>query len=209
LHRNGLSPVAPCGCENCKKQQNIEGHIYRLYLASPYQLDKDCLPYELDVLNRSYEVTDSPYSFQKACQWVDEVYPICDSLIHNELATAINTDLVFGKKPEDNYAKDADEQGRVVIREQNYQTFDVVPYRFVDLVEEDYRKYRTHHISISAGAFREARNLGNILLRHGKLTLTNRKGKTNIAKLPFSTINAKYSFEMGLEPDQEAISNVM
>jgi hypothetical protein len=76
-------------------------------------------------------------------------------------------------------------------------------------VEEDYRKYRTHHISISAGAFREARNLGNILLRHGKLTLTNRKGKTNIAKLPFSTINAKYSFEMGLEPDQEAISNVM
>ncbi|MGB9596576.1 MAG: CRISPR-associated helicase Cas3' [Candidatus Poribacteria bacterium] len=209
LHRNGFSPIAPCGCENCKKRQNIEGHIYKLYLASPYQRDKDCLPYESRVLNRSFDVIESPYSFQDACKWVDEVYPDCEPLIHHEMDTAIQTDIVFGKKPEENYAKDADEQGRVVIREQNYQTVEVVPYKFVNLVEEDYREYRSHHISISAGSFREARNLGIVLLRYGKLSLTTRKGKTKIVELPFLTINSKYSFEVGLEPDQEAISNIM
>lgn len=209
LHRNGFSPIAPCGCEICNKRRNIEGHIYRLYLAPPYQRDKDCRPYGLDVLNRSYEVIESPYSFQGACKWVDLVYPEIDHLIHHELDKAIQTDIVFGKKPEENYAKDADEQGRVVIREQKYQTVEVVPYEFADLVEEDYLKYKSHHISISAKAFREARNLGIVLLRYGKLAFTTRKGKTKIVQLPFLTINSKYSFEVGLEPDQEVISNII
>lgn len=203
LHRNGFSPIAPCGCKNCKQRQDMDGHIYRLYLASPYQRDKDCLPYELNVLNRSYEVIESPYSFQDACKWVDFVYPEIEPLIHHELDKAIQTDLVFGKKPEDNYAKDTDEQGRVIIREQNYQTFDVVPLEFASKVEDDYHKYKTHHVSISAVAYILAMKSGIIYPRKGEIKITNRDGKSNIKEIPFLTINAKYSFEIGLEPDQE------
>jgi len=209
LHRNGWNPVAPCGCIHCEQRQDFYDYIYKLYIAPLYQRDKDCLPYESDILHRSWEAIKSPYSFHDACKWVDEVYPECEPLIHHEMAKAIQTDLVFGKKPEDNYAKDADEQGRVVIREQNYQTFDVVPLEFADLVEDDYRKHKTHHISISASAYIQAIKSNMIFPREGELKLTNRKGKQVVKKIQFRVINAKYSFDIGVEPDQEAISNIL
>ena len=209
LHRNGWNPVVPCGCKHCEQRQDFYDYIYKLYIAPPYQRDKDCLPYESDILHRSWEAIGSPYSFHDACKWVDEVYPECEPLIHHEMAKAIQTDLVFGKKPEDNYAKDTDEQGRVVIREQNYQTFDVVPLEFVDKVEDDYHKYKTHHVSISAVAFILAMKSGIIYQRKGEIKLTNRKGKSSIKEIPFLTINAKYSFDIGIEPEQEAISSII
>jgi CRISPR-associated endonuclease/helicase Cas3 len=209
LHRNGWNPVAPCGCKHCEQRQDFNDYIYKLYIAPPYPRDKDCLPYESDILHRSWEAIGSPYSFHDACKWVDEVYPECEPLIHHEMAKAIQTDLVFGKRPEENYAKDADEQGRVVIREQNYQTFDVVPLEFVEKVEGDYRKYKTHHVSISAVAFILAMKSGIIYQRKGKIKLTNRKGKSSIKEIPFLTINAKYSFDIGIEPEQEAISSII
>jgi len=209
LHRNGWLPNAPCGCKICDQNHNIENHIYRLYIAPPYQDKNACLPYELEILERSWEAVKSPYSFYDACKWVDEVYPERESLKHTEIAKAIQQDMVFGKKPEENYAKDTDEQGRIVIRERQYLTFDVVPYEFLSLVEEDYRQYRTHHVSINAGTFFEAMKRNIIFKQEGDIGFTTRKGKIIVKKIPFLTINAKYSFDIGIEIDEEAISNLL
>ena len=127
LHRKGESPG-----------QN--GYAHRMYIAPTYENEKACLPYDLDILQRSWKVFGQQYTFQNACKWVNDVYPESTSLMHSELAKAIDTDIVFGKKPQDNYGEDAEEEGHVVIRKKNYQTYDVGPYEFVECVEEDYRK---------------------------------------------------------------------
>ena len=115
LNRKGVSPFR-------------DGYTYRLYLMPAYEDKRACLPYEPDILQRSWDAIGGLYTFRDACAWVDAVYQESQPLMHNELSTAIHTDLVFGKRPQDNYAGETDEEGRVVIREQQYQTYDVVPY---------------------------------------------------------------------------------
>ncbi len=206
LHRNGWSPVAPCGSGRCQSCTRLQGHVYRFYLAPPYEDEKACLPYEQGVLLRSWDAVGEEYSFQKACGWVDTVYPESDSLIHHELATAISKDIVFGNRPADNYGESIEEKGKVVIREQRYQTYAVVPLEFAGSVEEDYHQHKTHHLNISARAL-WALGKDNIYKRYGNLRFTNRKGEERIKQIPFSVVNAKYSFEIGLEFGQEATSN--
>ena len=139
---------------------------------------------------------------------MDAVYPKSDSLSHHELTVAISKDTVFGNRPADNYGESLEETGKVVIREQRYQTCEVVPMKFMGIVEEDYRKYKTHHLSISARA-RWALGKDKFCLRYGSLQLTNRKGKQYIKQIPFLVVNAKYSFETGLELSEEAVSNML
>ncbi|RKU23502.1 hypothetical protein C6499_18335 [Candidatus Poribacteria bacterium] len=196
LHRKGESPIQ-------------DGYAHRMYIAPPYENEKACLPYELDILQRSWEVFTECYTFQNACDWVNTVYPESTSLMHAELSEAIDTDLVFGKKPQDNYGEDTEEEGRVVIRKKNYQTYDVVPYEFVGTVEEDYRNYKTHHLSISEGVFRVACVEEKILPRKAIQKLTNRHGKTREIKIRFKAIQSRYTFEVGLELDEEAIPNIL
>ena len=141
LNRKGETPI------------DEQGNTYRLYLMPAYEEERACLPYEPDILQRSWDAIGDLYTFQDACTWVDAVYQECQPLMHNELSIAIHTDLVFGKRPQDNYAGETEEEGRVVIREQRYQTYDVVPSEFAGSVAEDYRKFKSHHLSISAGAF--------------------------------------------------------
>ena len=149
------------------------------------------------------------YTFQNACDWVNVVYPESTSLMHAELSEAIDTDLVFGKKPQDNYGEDTEEAGRVVIRKKNYQTYDVVPYEFAEIVEEDYRKYKTHYLSISEWVFHIARVNERILSREATQRLTNRQGRTREIKIRFKVIQSRYTFEVGLELDEEAIPNIL
>ena len=218
LHRKGGSP-----------QQN--DYVHRMYIAPPYKSENACLPYELDILQRSWKALGQHYTFQNACDWVNKVYPDSPSLMHAELLEAIDTDLVFGKKPQDNWGDDIEEEGRVVIRKKNYQTYDVVPYEFAEIVEEDYRKYKTHYLSISERVFHIARKNERILSREGiqKLAnrqvccqvtdalarceasqkLTNRQGKAPETKIPFKAIKSRYKFEVGLELDEEAIPNLL
>lgn len=196
LHRKGESPV-----------QN--GYVHRMYIAPPYASEKACLPYDLDILQRSWEAFEQHYTFQNACKWVNDVYPESTSLMHSELAKAIDTDIVFGKKPQDNYGEDVEEEGHVVIRKKNYQTYDVVPYEFVECVEENYRNYKTHYLSISEGIFRVALRENKILPRKAIQKLTNRQGKTRKIKIGFKVIQSRYTFEVGLELDEEAIPNIL
>ena len=196
LHRKGESPIQ-------------DGYVHRMYIALPYENEKACLPYELDILQRSWEVFTERYTFQNACDWVNIVYPESTSLMHAELSEAIDTDLVFGKKPQDNYGEDIEEEGRVVIRKKNYQTYDVVPYEFAGIVEEDYRKYKAHHLSISERVFHTARVNERILSREATQKLTNRQEKTREIKIPFKAIKSRYTFEVGLELDEEAIPNIL
>ena len=195
LHRKGESP-------------NQDGYLHRMYIAPPYKNEKACLPYDLDILQRSWEVFGQHYTFQNACDWVNVVYPESPSLMHSELAIAIDTDIVFGKKPQDNYGEDVEEEGHVVIRKKNYQTYDVVPYEFVECVEEDYRKYKSHYLSVSEWIFHIARVKEKILPREATQRLTNRQGKTREIKIRFKAIQSRYTFEVGLELDEEAISNI-
>ena len=98
-----------------------------------YEDEKACLPYEPDILRKSWNEIGDRYTFDEACKWVNAVYQECEPLIHTELSAAIHNDLIFGKKPRDNYAGKTEEEGRVVIREQNYRTYDVVPHEFADI----------------------------------------------------------------------------
>ena len=195
LHRKGESP-------------NQDGYVHRMYIAPPYKNEKACLPYDLDILQRSWEVFGQHYTFQNACDWVNVVYPESPSLMHSELAIAIDTDIVFGKKPQDNYGEDVEEEGHVVIRKKNYQTYDVVPYEFVECVEEDYRKYKSHYISVSEWIFHIARAKEKILPREATQRLTNRQGRTREIKIRFRAIKSLYTFEVGLELDEDAIPNI-
>ena len=196
LHRKGEATIQ-------------DGYVHRMYIAPPYKNEKACLPYDLDILQRSWEVFGQHYTFQNACEWVNDVYPESTSLMHSELAIAIDTDIVFGKKPQDNYGEDVEEEGHVVIRKKNYQTYDVVPYEFVECVEEDYRKYKTHYLSVSDRVFHIARAKDKILTRFASQKLTNRQGKTREIEIPFKAIQAGYSFEVGLELDEEAVPNLL
>lgn len=196
LHRKGESP-------------RDGDNVYRMYVAPPYDDEKACLPYEADILRRSWETLGHRYTFQNACEWVNAVYTDSRPLMHYELSKAIVTDLVFGKKPQDNYGRDIAEEGRVVIRLQKYQTYEVVPYEFVDVVQQSYRHYKAHHLSISERAFRFAYSQRKILRRKAKQQLTNRQGNTREIELPFNAIQARYTFEVGLELDEEAIPNLL
>ena len=196
LNRKGVSPFR-------------DGYTYRLYLMPAYEDKRACLPYEPDILQRSWDAIGGLYTFRDACAWVDAVYQESQPLMHNELSKAINTDLVFGKRPQDNYAGETDEEGRVVIREQRYQTYDVVPYEFVEIVEQDYGHYKAHHLSISEGAFRVARSRDKILPRKAPQKLTNRQGKTREVEIPFKAIQALYTFDVGLQLEEEVVSNFL
>lgn len=196
LHRKGESP-------------RDGDNVYRMYVAPPYEDEKACLPYEQEILQRSWETLGHRYTFQNACEWVNTVYTEYRPLIHTELSKAILTDLVFGKKPQDNYGEDIAEEGHVVIRLPKYQTYEVVPYEFVDVVQQDYRHYKAHHLSISEGAFRFAYSQRKILQRKAKQQLTNRQGNTREIEFPFNAIQTRYTFEVGLELDEDAIPNLL
>ena len=194
---------------NRKGESPIQGsYVHRMYITPPYENEKACLPYDLDILKRSWEVFGQHYTFQDACDWVNVVYPESPSLMHSELAIAIDTDIVFGKKPQDNYGEDVEEEGHVVIRKKNYQTYDVVPYEFVECVEQDYRNYKSHYLSVSEWIFHVARVKEKILSREATQKLTNRQGRTREIKIRFKAIQSRYTFEVGLELDEEAISNI-
>ena len=199
LNRKGEAPV-----------DEQTGYIYRLYLMPAYDDERACLPYEPDILQKSWEAIGELYTFQDACEWVDTVYQDSPPLMHNELSSAIHTDLVFGKRPQDNYAGEAEEEGRVVIREQRYQTYDVVPLEFAELVVEDYQKFKNYHLSISAGAFWRAKKENQLYPREGRLELNNRRtGSSTINQIPFTAINANYTFDIGLEIDLAQPANIL
>ena len=196
LHRKG---EYPCN----------DRYIHRMYIAPPYKDEKISLPYDQEILQRSWEVVGQHYTFQSACDWVNAVYPDSTLLMHSELSKAIDADLVFGKKPQDNYGENVEEEGHVVIRKQNYQTYDVVPYEFAENVEDNYQNYKAHYLSISEWIFRRALRQDKILPRKGTQILTNRQGRTREIKVPFKAIKSRYTFEVGLELDEEVISNIL
>lgn len=187
-----------------------EGYTYRLYLMPAYEDEGACLPYEPDILQESWEAIGDLYTFQDACEWVDEVYQECPELMHKDLSSAIDTDLVFGKRPKDNYAGENDEEGRIVIRERRYQTYDVVPYKFVGTVKKDYRNFKSHHLSISRRAFWEASKNDQLHCRTSTLEFNNqRTGSSTINQIPFTAINASYTFDIGLEIDLAQPTNIL
>ena len=186
------------------------GYTHRLYLMPAYEDEWACLPYEPDILQRSWDGIGELYTFQDACEWVDAVYQESPPLMHNELSSAIHTDLVFGKRPQDNYAGEIEEEGRVVIREQRYQTYDVVPLKFEESVVENYQKFKGHHLSISAGAFWKAKEENQLYPRKGRLEFNNRRTRgSRINLIPFTVINADYTFDIGLEIDLEQSTNML
>ena len=195
LHRKGQYP-----------QDN--GYLHRMYISPSYENENACLPYDQDILLRSWKVFGQHYTFQNACEWVNVVYPESLSLMHAELLEAIDTDLVFGKKPQDNYGENV-EEGHVVIRKSNYQTYNVVPYKYLDIVEKDFKKYKAHHLSISDRVFRIALSQNRILPQEATQRLTNRQGGTREIRMRFNAIQSRYTFEVGLELDEDAIPNIL
>ena len=213
LHRNGWKIDAPCGherCRTCAPERNIDHSTYRLYLMPPYEDEKACLPYEPDLLWKSWNVIGDLYTFTEACEWVNAVYQECPKLMHTELSKAIHNDLIFGKKPQDNYAGEKDEEGRVVIREQKYRTYDVVPMEFEKEVINDYKEFKNYHLSIPSWAFWKAEKGNQLYPREGKLEISNPKTKKSTThQIPFTAIHADYNFHIGLPVGLEKPTNMM
>ena len=182
LNRKGESP-------------HRKDYVYRMYIAPPYDTEKACLPYDINVLQRSWDTFGQLYTFQNACDWVNAVYTECRPLMHTELSKAISTDLVFGKKPQDNYGS----EGCVLLRLPKYQTYDVVPSEFVEDVRQDYQQHKAHHLIISDRVFGIARREGQISEHKASQKLMNRQGKTRKIEIPFKEIQAPYTFDIGLE----------
>ena len=212
LHRNGWKIDAPCGydrCRTCDQDRDVDHSTYRLYLMPAYEDEKACLPYESDILCKSWNVIGDRYSFTEACKWVNAVYQECPALMHTELSKAIHNDLIFGKKPQDNYAKEKDEEGRVVIREQNYRTYDVVPIEFERKVINNYKEFKNYHLSIPSWAFWKAKNDNQLQFKKGKLEIKNWKtNKITTDQIPFAVIHADYSFDIGLSVGLEKPTNI-
>ncbi len=214
LHRNGWNIDAPCGydrCRTCDQDRDVNHSTYRLYLMPPYEDEKACLPYEPDILGKSWNVIGDRYTFADACKWVNEVYQDCPVLMHTELSKAIHNDLIFGKKPQDNYAGEKAEEGRVVIREQKYRTYDVVPYdEFAEIVKQDYREFKNYHLSIPSWAFWKAEKGNQLHLKEGKLEIRNPKTKKSTThQIPFTVIHADYNFDIGLPVGLEKPTNMI
>ena len=214
LHRNGWKIDAPCGydrCRTCDQNRDVEHSTYSLYLMPAYEDEKACLPYEPDILRKSWNEIGDRYTFAEACKWVNKVYQECPELMHTELSKAIHNDLIFGKKPQDNYAGKTAEEGRVVIREQNYRTYDVVPHgEFAEIVEQDYREFKNYHLSIPSWAFWKAEKGNQLHPREGKLEISNPKTKKSTThQIPFTVIYADYNFDIGLPVGLEKPTNMM
>ena len=189
LNRKGESPF-----------NDQTGHTYRLYLMPAYEDERACLPYEPDILQKSWNAIGDMYTFADACMWVDAVYQEHPPLGHKELSDAMGYDLIFGKRPQDNYAEENEAQGRVVIREQRYQTYDVVPVKFRESVIKDYREFKRHNLSISAGVYRKAEMENKIEPQEAILEIhTHGTQEKRISSIPFTTIDKDYTFEIGLE----------
>ena len=213
LHRNGWKIDAPCGyerCRTCAPERNIDHSTYRLYLMPPYEDERACLPYELDILQKSWDVIGDLYTFPEACKWVNNVYQEWPELMHTELSKAIHNDLIFGKKPQDNYAGEKAEEGRVVIREQNYRTYDVVPIEFQDDVINDYKEFKNYNLSIPSWAYWKAEKGNQLHPKEGKLEISNRKTKeVKTYQIPFTVIHADYCFDIGLPVGLEKPTSIM
>lgn len=213
LHRNGWKIDAPCGydrCRTCDQDRDVNHSTYRLYLMPPYDDEKACLPYEPDILQKSWDVIGNLYTFSNACEWVDAVYQEYSELDHTELSKAIHTDLIFGKRPQDNYAGEKAEEGRVVIREQKYRTYDVVPIKFEKTVVDDYREFKNYNLSIPSWTFWKAEKGNQLHPREGKLEISNPKTKKRtIHQIPFTVIHADYCFDIGLQVGLEKPTNMM
>ena len=190
LNRKGESP------------NDQTGHTYRLYLMPAYENERACLPYEPDILDKSWDAIGDMYTFADACRWVDEVYQEHPPLGHKELSAAIGHDLIFGKRPQENYAEENDAEGRVVIRERRYQTYDVVPVKFKERVIKDYREFKRHNLSISVGVYRKAEMENQIKRHEAELKIRNpRTQEKRISRIPFTTIDKDYTFEIGLKTE--------
>ena len=209
LHRNGWKIDAPCGydrCRTCARYKESDNYIYRLYLMPAYEDEKACLPYDPDILQKSWDEIGDLYTFRDACNWVNAVYQEWPELRHTEMSTAIHNDLIFGKKPQDNYAGKTEEEGRVVIREQNYRTYDVVPHEFADIVEKDYRKFKNYNLSIPSWAFWKAEKGNQLHPREGKLEISNPKRKKSTTdQIPFTVIDVDYCFDIGLSVNRTSM----
>ena len=212
LHRNGWKIDAPCGydrCRTCDQDRDVEHSTYSLYLMPAYEDEKACLPYEPDILQKSWDVIGNLYTFSEACKWVNEVYQECPKLMHTELSKAMHNDLIFGKKPKDNYAGKKDEEGRVVIREQKYRTYDVVPIEFEKKVINDYKEFKNYHLSIPSWAFWKTEKGNQLHPREGKLEISNPKTKKSTThQIPFTVIHANYNFSIGLSVGLEKPTNM-
>ncbi len=213
LHRNGWQIDAPCGydrCRTCDQDRDVDHSTYRLYLMPAYEDEKACLPYEPDILCKSWHVIGDQYTFAEACKWVNEVYQECEPLMHTELSAAIHNDLIFGKKPQDNYAGEKAEEGRVVIREQKYRTYDVVPIEFEREVIDNYKEFKNYNLSIPSWAFWKAEKGNQLHPREAKLKISNPKTKKSTThQIPFTVIDACYNFDIGLPVGLEKPTNVM
>ena len=199
LNRKGISPL--------DKQT---GYTYRLYLMPPYDDEKACLPYETDILQKSWDVIGNLYTFSKACEWVNAVYQECPKLDHTELSKAIHTDLIFGKKPKDNFAGPKEEEGRVVIREQKYRTYDVVPIDFEHEVIDNYKEFKNYHLSIPLWALWKAEKEDKLYYRESKLEVKNQNTKKSTTQqIPFTVIHADYCFDIGLQVGLEKPTSIL
>jgi len=189
LHRNGFSPRASdCGCDYCKSHPELKDHVYTLYLAAPYDSERASLPYELDLIERSFDASGARQTFDDANKELNDVYTGKGYLASAGVEEAISNDLVFGRSPKGNYEDEA-----LKLRQPKYATISVVPIQFAHIVEADFKEHHNYAVRVPAGIQRMCEQ------RKGKLVLAGYGKEERVEEVTFNVLDAEYNYEFGLE----------
>ncbi|MBO8138333.1 MAG: CRISPR-associated helicase Cas3' [Desulfotomaculum sp.] len=134
LHRRGKHWRAEtCRCPRCEELP--ADHHYQLYLFPLHWDDtKSHLPYRGEVngkplLQQSWNIIGEVYSFSKAVDWVDELYPEPPEMQDQEMMKFIIEDAVFGRRPRDRFGNDYGDtsSGSFKVRRSDTAAVTVVP----------------------------------------------------------------------------------
>ncbi|SEN02684.1 CRISPR-associated helicase/endonuclease Cas3 [Lihuaxuella thermophila] len=141
LHRMGIAPTpSTCECRHCQSKLNMPDYIYKQVIfpldrenkkaGYPYVNEEEWVQRESNLLQQSWDIIGTKYSFPNVKKWVNQLYPDFCDLVDKDMREYILEDAVFGKKPVDRFGKNYDGEesdGSFQVRQSQYRTVEVLP----------------------------------------------------------------------------------
>ncbi|OWZ83736.1 CRISPR-associated helicase/endonuclease Cas3 [Natranaerobius trueperi] len=149
LHRNGDHYIkSECRCKNCQLDNHLPiDHQYVQYVFQLEDTNIDYLPYVVsskneeiatdNILDRSWDLLGDEYSFPLVNKWVTQLYNQSIDLDDRQMRQFILEDLVFGKRPQERFGDNYDEEseGDFSVRKSEFTTYEVIPIKYKDKIE--------------------------------------------------------------------------
>jgi CRISPR-associated helicase Cas3/CRISPR-associated endonuclease Cas3-HD len=204
LNRNGVVPYF-------SNEQPYEMIVHALEFNDKY----DILPYvkidkptaesadEPHLLQRSWDILPDGaiYSFDNVREWVNELYSAHDSLAHANFRQAVHEDAIFGSKPQERYSdKGEEDEGHVVLRTKEYETFDVVPEVFINDLSDSSEVNRDFLLKINERKFWKAK-AQHLIEEQVVSILVSKRGRNSPEHemRRYLTLKRHYDYESGVD----------